>query len=192
MRLPFVTVLITLNPTPAIFYPLSFHNTMIFFTTFIFTLLLVHIARAMPACGDVASFEDMYDPMYDEEQLFPPLTKVTWDDKYDNLYGATTSVACKHLTSKYPHFHDLPGFPYIGGAFDITGPDSPNCGKCWKLTDPRTHKFIYFTAMDTSKPGFSFVLSKHAFMALSGGPVVPPTLEVDFQVVPRHFCGFKS
>ena len=40
---------------------------MIYFTTLIFTLLLSHIARAVPACGDVASPEDQYDT-YDDGQ----------------------------------------------------------------------------------------------------------------------------
>ena len=165
---------------------------MIYFTTFIFTLLLAHIARAVPACGDVASPEDMYDPMYDEEQLILGLTEVIWDNEYGNPNGSTKGVACSEFAPRYPHFHDFPDFPYIGGAFDILGNNSPNCGRCWKLTDPKTHKFIYLLAIGKSKPGFGFVLSKQAFIALTGGPVAPPTLGVDFGLVPRHFCGFKS
>jgi hypothetical protein len=59
----------------------SFHYTMIYFTTFIFTLLLSHIARAMPPCGDVASPEELFDT-YDDEQVLASY-KVTWDATYD-------------------------------------------------------------------------------------------------------------
>ncbi|KAI0279997.1 hypothetical protein BGY98DRAFT_915134 [Russula aff. rugulosa BPL654] len=83
---------------------------MIYFTTFIFTLLLAHIALF---AGD----------------------NVTWDAKYDNMDSSTKSIACSGLASKYPHFHNFPDFPYIGSAFDIIGHDSSNCGKFWKLTD---------------------------------------------------------
>jgi Cerato-platanin len=104
---------------------------MIYYTTFIFTLLLAYVARAVPACGDVASPEDMYDPMYDDEQLVLATYKATWDDKYDNANGDTIGVVCSSLAPKYPHFKVIPHFPYIGGVSNIRG-NSPNCGKCWQ------------------------------------------------------------
>jgi Cerato-platanin len=165
---------------------------MIYFTTFIFTLLLAHIARAVPGCADVASPENMYDPMYDSEQLTLGLTKVTWTAEYGNPNGSTKGVACSEFAPRYPHFHNFPDFPDIGGAFDILGKNSRNCGKCWKLTDTKTHRFIYLLAIDESKPGFGFVLSKQAFTALTGGTVAPPTVVVDYVPVPSHFCDFKS
>jgi hypothetical protein len=168
---------------------------MIYFTTFIFTLLLAHIARAAPACADFASPEDMYDPMYDSEQLISNLgpTKVIWEAGYDNKDNTTrTTVSCKDLGNKYPHFDSFPDFPYIGGAADITADNSPNCGKCWKLTDTKTKWFTYILAINKSKPGFGFDISKEAFKTLSGGPLVPATSEVDFVPVPSHFCDFKK
>ena len=160
---------------------------MIYFTTFIFTLLLAHIARAMPACGDVASFEDMHDPMYDDKQLilYPPIA--TWHDLYDNSSGHTIDLMCSNLAIPFPLYCNFPTFPYIGGAFDIQEHNSPNCGKCWNLTNTETDKFIYFTAINTSKRGFSFVLSRQALMALSGG-LAPLVVSAD--LVPAHFCGF--
>jgi hypothetical protein len=107
---------------------------MIYFTTFIFTLLLAHIARAVPGYGDVASPQGLYD-INDDKQLVFAGDNVTWDAKYDNMDSSTKSIACSGLASKYPHFHNFPDFPYIGSAFDIIGHDSSNCGKCWKLTD---------------------------------------------------------
>ena len=104
---------------------------MIYFTTLIFTLLLSHIARAMPACGDVASPEDVYDT-YDDELILATY-KVTWDATYDNPNGNTNGVACSNgphgLAGAYPKFHNFPDFPYLGGAFD-TKWGSANCRKC--------------------------------------------------------------
>jgi hypothetical protein len=161
---------------------------MIYFTTFIFTLLLARIARAVPACGDVASPEDMYDPMYDDEQPMFATYPVTWNSKYGNPNGNTSTLACSSLAALYPHFRNIPGWPYIGAAFNIQGHESPNCGKCWKLINPTTHKFIYFTAIDTAKSGF--VLSKPAFVALGGG--TSATLQVEAEQVPARFCGLRS
>ena len=212
VRLPFVRVLITLNParvifnTPAlalrqgphplhqllvIFYTPALHNAMIYFTTFIFTLLS-YIVRAVPAWGDVDSPPGLYDT-YDDEQLVFVSYKVTWDAKYDNPKGNTSSVACSNVpdgfASKYPHFKNIPGFPYIGGAFDIKW-GSPNCGKCWKLTRQKTGKSIYFIAIDAAASGFN--IGKHAFLALNSATVGTDTLQVEAVSVPPHFCGFKS
>ncbi|KAI0279991.1 Cerato-platanin-domain-containing protein [Russula aff. rugulosa BPL654] len=162
---------------------------MIYFTTFVFTLLLAHIARAVPACGDVSSPEDMYDPIYDDEQLVLATYKATWDDKYDNANGDTIGVVCSSLAPRYPHFNNIPHFPYIGGVSNIRG-NSPNCGKCWKLTNPNTGRFIYLTVMDAATPGVDFVLSEHAIIALNGGTV--PIFEVEPVLVASHFCGFRS
>ncbi|KAF8489427.1 hypothetical protein F5888DRAFT_1892895 [Russula emetica] len=47
--------------------------TRIYFTTFILALLLSHISHATPACGDVASPEELYDPTYaDDQHVLPP------------------------------------------------------------------------------------------------------------------------
>jgi hypothetical protein len=164
---------------------------MINFTSFVFTLLLVHVARAIPACGDVASPQGLYD-MYDDEQLVFATNKVTWDATYDNPNGNTDSVACSNgpngLAPRYPHFKSFPDFPYLGGAFDVKW-GSPNCGGCWKLTNTKTHRTIYFTAIDAAGVGFN--IGKKAFIALNGGTVGAGTLEAEAVSVPRHFCGFK-
>jgi len=159
---------------------------MIYFTTFIFTLLLSHIARAVPACGDVASPQELYDT----EPLLATY-KVTWDATYDNPNGNTNTVACSNgphgLAGKYPLFDDFPDFPYLGGAFDVKF-GSPNCGKCWKLTVKKTGRFIYFTAIDAAGSGFN--IGKSAFIALNGGTVGSGTLDAEAISVAGHFCGF--
>jgi len=161
---------------------------MIYFTTFIFTLLLAHIARAAPACDDVASPKQLYD---DTEQAFLTTYKVTWDATYDNPNGYTSNVACSDgpygLDTTYPQFKNFPDFPNLGGAFD-TKWGSPNCGNCWKLTDKQTGRRIYFTAIDATGVGFN--IGKKAFTALNGGTVGSGTLEAEAISVPRQFCGF--
>ena len=158
---------------------------MIYFTTFIFTLLLSHVAHAVP-CGDVASSQELYNT----DQPILSTYKVTWDATYDNPDGSTNSVACSNgpngLAGTYPYFEDFPDFPYLGGAFDIKW-GSPNCGKCWNLTDTQTSRWIYFTAIDATESGFN--IGQEAFTALNGGTVGNGTLEVEAISVPVHFCG---
>jgi hypothetical protein len=161
---------------------------MIYFTTLIFTLLLSHVARAVPACGDVTYPEDEFDA-YGEATTIAHT--VTWDATYDNPNGNTNGVACSNgphgLAGSYPHFKNFPDFPYLGGAYD-TKWGSPNCGKCWKLHNKKTGKSIYFTAIDAAG---SFNIGKKAFIALNGGTIGAGTLEAEAQSVPGHFCGFK-
>jgi hypothetical protein len=160
---------------------------MIYFTTFIFTLLLAHIARAVPACGDVASPEDMYDPTYDNDQRTLSACHIPYDTKYDNPKGDTKTLTCKKLAPKYPQFKDIPGFPYIGAASNVH--QTPlGCDVCWNLTDTKSHKYIYFHAVDYS-PKSPFVLSKHAYDALKSG-IVNCTFKS--HVVPLRYCYSKG
>jgi hypothetical protein len=160
---------------------------MIYFTTFIFTLLLSHIARAAPGCGDVASPQELYDI----EQL--PTYNVTWDHTFDNLDGNTDSVACSDgphgLARFYPHFKDFPNFPYLGGAFDVKW-GSPNCDQCWKLTNKKTHHSIYIRAIDAAETGFN--IGVFAFNRLSGEMDLggSDTLEAEAIPVDRRNCRF--
>ena len=168
---------------------------MIYFTSFYFTLLVALIARAAPACDEAP--EDVYDPTYDdytfEEQLVLPTLKVTFDPVYDNPNGNTLSVACSNgphgLAPKYPYFKDFPDFPYLGGAFDVKW-GSDHCGECWKLTNKKSHRSIYFTAIDHCERGFN--IGKHAFIDLNGGTVGGGTLEAEAIKVPHHHCGHRK
>src|SRR6266576_2288240 len=158
---------------------------MIYFTTLIFTLLLSHIARAMPACGDVASPEDQYDAYDYELVLAPGPYKVTWDDRYDHWDGNTMDVACSNgpngLAGTYPKFHNFPSYPYLGGAFD-THWGSPGCGQCWRLTNKKTGRSISITAID-SAGGFN--IGKTAFLDLNGGTLGSGTLDAEALSVSR-------
>jgi Cerato-platanin len=163
---------------------------MIYFTTFIFTLLLSHIARAVPACGDDASPKDLYDTSYDDVQqpLFIEY-RVEYDEKYDHKNGDTKKLACGHsLAPRYPHLKDIPHYPYIGAAFDIHK-GSHNCGKCWKLHNKKTNKTISLSAVDSTEKGFK--VSKEAYEKLGGKPGGHGHLDVEAEHIPPSVCGFK-
>jgi cerato-platanin len=186
---------------------------MIYFTTFILTLLFAHIARAVPGCGDDAYPEEVYDPTYDDydptyeptyeptydstyddgQEAFPAVqhVKVTWSPKYGNPNGNTlTSVSCSNgphgLAPKYPHFKDFPHFPFIGGKFHVKW-GSPNCGGCWKLIHKKTGDHIHVTVIDHAPPD-TFDISKHAYKVLNGGSAFPGTIHAEAHHVSKHPC----
>ncbi len=161
---------------------------MIFFTTFILTLILSYVARAVPACGDAASPEELYEP-YELTFDSPPIIvfNATWDIKYDNPNGNTHNVTCSNLDPPYPHFHNIPQFPYIGAAFDVRwGPGG--CLKCWKLTNLKTRRSIYLFAIDATPNGFK--LGKRVFEAFTGG-TVEVKVEATLDSGPPSVCGFR-
>jgi hypothetical protein len=169
---------------------------MIYFTTFIFTLLLSHIARATPACGDVASPEELSDPAYADTQqdlhTLPIIVyNVTWTNEYDHKNGNTKNVAChKYFDHKYPHFKDFPRFPYIGGAWNVKK-GSKICGTCWNLTDLKTHKTISIAPIDSAAANH-YNISKEAFNVLNGGLLGSKWLQATAKEVDGHHCGFKK
>ena len=145
---------------------------MINFATFIFTLLLSHITRAMPACGDVASPEELYDLTYADAQAgqhaLPAVYNVTWSRWYDDKNGDTKQVACSSLARRNPRFGYLSHFPYIGGAFVIKRGSQNNCDRCWMLTNVKTKKWIIIFPID-SDTNHGFNISKEAYDVLSSG-----------------------
>ena len=168
---------------------------MIYFTTFILTLLLSHIARATPACGVVTSPEELYDPTYtdaqrDQHSLPPIWYNVTWAGKYDNQYFNTRNVACSDLSKQYPYFKDFPRFPFIGGASFIKK-GSDLCGTCWNLTNPRTGKTISIAAIDSASQIDRFNISQRSFNTLNGEKPGQWLLAIVTKVRGYH-CGFES
>ena len=184
---------------------------MIYFTTFIFTLLLAHIARAVPqvACGYASPQEQYYTTYDDREQLVPtfqypnyPLYPIKVDDKFDA--GGTDSaefLTCKSgpygpLGSNYSTFGDFPSYPYIGGAIGAAF-GFPSCGRCWKLRNGC--RFIYLLAVDEDQDGFS--IGRTAFQGLTGEPSIqlrneppsaPEPVTVEAIEVPYYFCGLPG
>lgn len=169
-------------------------STMIYITTFILTLFFAHIARALPrGCDDPISPEahiNEHGFTYGDPPFAPipsPL-KATFDQTFDNPSGSVNNVACSNgqygLASKYPTFGSFPGFPFIGGAYDIVW-NSPNCGSCWRIINPVNNYTIYITAIDTAGSGFN--IAKEAFDVLSNG-AGGNTLVVEAQKVSVNPC----
>jgi hypothetical protein len=174
---------------------------MVYITTFILTLFLAHIARALPrACSDLISPESddplrlSYgdgDAQYTISNPAPAAQyKVTYHPSYDYQAGSMDRVACsdgRHgLAARFAKFRDLPTFPYIGGAFDIAW-NSPNCGSCWKLTNIANNESITITAIDKAALGFN--IAESAFEDLNGGEVGEGVLQVEAHRVPIQVCG---
>ena len=176
---------------------------MIYFTTFILTLLLSHIAHATSACGDVNSPEELYESTYADAQQGqhvlpppgpPPVTyyTVTVNDKYGKKDGKISDSACSALSPKYKLYKD---FENVGAAWSIkSGGQKPvtGCGTCWRLTEKNRKKSIYFVPIDAVPSGYS--VSKEAFGKLSDGQQ-GGTLQVEAKEVEpseRHLCGYKD
>jgi hypothetical protein len=151
---------------------------MIYITTFFLTLLLSHIARAAPACDDVATREEQYDALYADalyaeaqaaEHATLKVYNVTWSSYYDNPKGDTKKVACGYLAPQYPHFKNFPDYSYIGGVYNIKKPSHNGCNECWKLTyGTKIKKHIYIRGIDSDK-NHGFNISHTAYKALTGG-----------------------
>ena len=167
---------------------------MIYLATFFLTLFLTHVARAVPrGCHDVVSSEtdtNQHDFAYGDALVGPPPSplKATFDQTFDNPNGLLNNVACSDgkngLSSRFRTFGDIPGFPYIGGAYDIVW-NSTNCGSCWRLTNTANNFVIYITAIDTAGAGFN--IAKQAFSTLSNGDF-GSTLIVKAQKVSSQPC----
>jgi len=169
---------------------------MIYFSIFILTLILSHIARAMPACDDVddvAPPEELYDPTYNDDQQILPiiLYNVTYSTKYDNKYGDTNKTACNTgphgLAHRFPHFKNFPHFPKIGGAWNVKW-GSQYCGSCWNLTNVKNRKTISIIAMDKAKSGYN--ISHEAFKILHGGGW-GHVLKAEAKLVAPYWCGYR-
>ena len=155
----------------------------------IFTLFLTQIARALPQAIDdhifPASESDQHRLPYGGE----PHTidyAVTFDPKYDNPNRSMSTVTCSNpLEPRYPYFIDIPGFPFIGGAYDVVK-GSPSCGRCWRLTNMENGASIYFTAIDRAAKGFS--IGGWTLSRLMGGDRKDVS-RVGASKVPNRFCG---
>jgi len=120
----------------------------------------------------------------------PSPLRATYDTTFDNPTGSLNNVACSDgangLAAKYPTFNKLPTYPYIGGAFDVAW-NSPNCGGCWRITNPENGATIIMTAVDTAGHGFN--MAQTALKQLNGGQVGQGAITVTASKVPRSWCG---
>ena len=180
VRMLSLEVLITFNPVTStrVYSPF----TMIFPTTFILTLFLAPIARAVPQpCYDSIS-PGSSAPNGQHNLVGPgpviPAYKAVYNPIYDTPTESLDDVACSNLHKKYPEFIDIPFFPFIGGAFN-TSFDSTHCGAIWNISNTITGKHIRFVSIDSSS---AFDLSEHAFLAV-GGNLSAGSVEVHAKIV---------
>jgi hypothetical protein len=146
---------------------------MIFSITFALALLLSHVAHALPHA----------DPITRSTTF-----RATFDNMYDNAGDSLNNVACSNgangLVTEFPTFGSIPTFPFIGGAPGIVW-NSPNCGGCWKLTNPATGIWIVMTAIDSAA---TFNLAQEAFETLNGGQIGQGEFDVVAQQISPAFC----
>ncbi|KAH7890644.1 Cerato-platanin [Phlebopus sp. FC_14] len=98
---------------------------------------------------------------------------LSYDTNYDNANLSLSSVACSDgsngLESKgYTTLGSLPAFPYVGGAYTVTGWNSTACGTCYAVT--YGSNTINVLAVDVSKAGFT--VSEEAMNALTNNEAV--------------------
>ena len=140
--------------------------------SFALALLVTQVAHALPQGGSPP----------------PSPLRAAFDGTFDNPSYSLNNVACSNgdngLAAKYPTFSKIPSYPYVGGAFDVAW-NSPNCGGCWKITNPANGQSIFMTAVDSAGHGFN--LGTDAFKVLNGG--VKNTIDVVATKVPRSYCG---
>src|SRR5690606_37519452 len=95
---------------------------------------------------------------------------ISWDPAYDSASRSTLTLACSDgpnglYTKGYHTLGAVPGFPNVGGSPTVAGWNSPNCGKCYRLSYKQYS--LKVRVVDTGANGFN--LSKQALNALTGG-----------------------
>jgi Cerato-platanin len=173
---------------------------MFYFTTFILALLFTPVAHGLPQQPS----PDASSPPASSVSVTPtcPATvsppaistpsplRATYDPTFDNSAGSMNSVACSNgpngLASRFPTFGSVPSFPFIGGAYDVQW-NSPNCGGCWNITNPKLGTSVHLVAIDTSGVGFN--LAKQVFSELNGGNVDVGVIEVTATKIAPSVCG---
>ena len=142
--------------------------------SFAVALFLTQVTHALPAAAPRAV-------------PTPSPLHAAFDSTYDNPTYSLNNVACSDgangLVSKYPTLNKIPSYPFVGGAFDIAW-NSPNCGGCWSITNPKNGASIYMTAVGSAGHGFN--LGTEAFKILNGG--VQTTIDVVATKVAGSFC----
>ena len=75
----------------------------------------------------------------------------------------------RRLHVGYYKLGQLPGFPYVGGGFVVSGWGSADCGTCWKLS--YEGKSVFIEVVDHSAEG-TFNIALKAMNKLTGGQAV--------------------
>lgn len=122
---------------------------------------------------------------------------VRYDTFYDNNLASLNTVACSTgqyglITYGYNTFGNLPSYPYIGGAPQVQGWNSPNCGTCWKLTYTDPHggsSSVTFTAINTGDQG-GYIMSFAGYDDLTNGNALTlDGVSVTADPLPESACG---
>jgi hypothetical protein len=111
--------------------------------TLALALLLAQDAHALPQAPDTSQ----------PNPLTPRLATI--DPVFDHAGVSMLSVTCRDASvlEKWRVLGDIPSFPFIGGAFDIMGDNSNNCGSCWNITNPGTGVSVQMTAINRTFVG---------------------------------------
>nr|AGL40517.1 cerato-platanin 5 [Crinipellis campanella] len=113
-----------------------------------------------------------------------------WDNAYDGPSTSLDTVACSNgengLETRFgfSNLSQIPTFPFVGGAPDISGFNSPACATCWELTYTNSTgiaQTVHFTAIDAG--GDDFVTGEGALNSLTNGQaeqlgIIPVTATV--------------
>ncbi|KAI1915201.1 hypothetical protein LOZ66_006325 [Ophidiomyces ophidiicola] len=131
--------------------------------------------------------------------IFVPLTSaaavaasvtLSYDTRYDNAGLDLSHVACSDgpnglITKGYKTAGSLPNFPHIGGVFTVPQWNSPNCGKCYKVT--YNDKSIHVTAVDHANAGFN--IAKRSMNELTNGQAEQlGRIQVNYEDAPLSAC----
>lgn len=118
-----------------------------------------------------------------------PLTKVTWNNIYDNGGQSLSSLACSQWASKnnFKTLSDVPGFPFVGGADVVNGTNTAQCGDCYTINDLQTGEAVSVTVVDAA--GAGFVVSLEALNNVTNGEAMElGSIAADVQQAPNGKC----
>lgn len=115
-----------------------------------------------------------YDPVYDDSS-----------ESLDYLACSNGSNGLENLG--YSTLGQVPNFPYVGGAYTVTGWNSPACKTCYNLT--YEDKSISVLAVDSALDGFN--VAQQAMDYLTDGQSTQlGRVDVQSTPVDPAYCGF--
>lgn len=117
---------------------------------------------------------------------------LSYDPVYDDSSESLDYLACSNgsnglETLGYSTLGQVPNFPYVGGAYTVTGWNSPACKTCYNLT--YEDKSISVLAVDSALEGFN--VAQQAMDYLTDGQSTQlGRVDVQSTPVDPAYCGF--
>lgn len=117
---------------------------------------------------------------------------LSYDPVYDDSSESLDYLACSNgsnglETLGYSTLGQVPNFPYVGGAYTVTGWNSPACKTCYNLT--YEDKSISVLAVDSALDGFN--VAQQAMDYLTDGQSTQlGRVDVQSTPVDPAYCGF--